>query len=802
VKADDAVEAVSEAVPEGAPTSTGFVIEEIELKGFMRYLERTEPPIRFPEKFTVITGKTGAGKSSILDAITFALYKATTRTDPPANATIDEICRPGGYVRVAFRQGDTRYEVRRGFTTKKDAYLELTRDGDTIGGSIPERERAIRDILGLDYAGFTNSTFVRQEEMKDLGSQRGSDRLLIFQKLFRLETFERAQERAKERHAEVHAQVESQEREIATRAERVSKLPELAAGLEGLEQERGGNAARVGVLARQTEEAAALVKELDSKHSAYLKAEASIAQHAKRLGELDAKIASVSADAERAERLKAEISLLEDDTKDFDKLQEDGDRLRDLQQRHQLHLKDREAAYQRRQEYLGEHEKKLRQVSERLFAAERRVAELKTDITKEQAFELLRQDGALGERLARIEKEVAWLAGRPEILKEIDLERRKAGIQRERIQADVANISGDSFLLSELRRQIDDVKGEIRTVSETKSARLAEFDAQLESVDREVAKIGFTDNARKRLGEVRETLAKLKPRRDALEEAKRKLRTSGDATKVLEELRAQAEAVRKDLEAMQAAMADLTAAERAYADAKTGLDGLQRALSDARSAAARTEGLLMERRRAIAELREDERRNADAAAKLKSMFQERELLSILKDQVFHKKGVVMYAVHQLLPGLQIEASKNLGDLTDGRFSKIRLETYEEGKGHGIRILVEGVDGRWHDVGEFSGGEKTQINAALRFAIAKELASMPQVGRTYARMKTLFIDEGDLGSLDTEASRDLFVGKLFKMGESFDKVILITHLTEVAEKFAGRIRVSMTPAQESRVEYLS
>src|SRR5437899_11137524 len=144
----------------------------------------------------------------------------------------------------------------------------------------------------------------------------------------------------------------------------------------------------------------------------------------------------------------------------------------------------------------------------------------------------------------------------------------------------------------------------------------------------------------------------------------------------------------------------------------------------------------------------------------------------------------MYAVHQLLPGLQVEASTNLGDLTDGRFSKIRLETYEEGKGHGIRILVEGVDGLWHDVGEFSGGEKTQINAALRFAIARELASMPQVGRTYARMKTLFIDEGDLGSLDTEISRELFVQKLLRMGEVFEKVILITHLAEIADRFPG------------------
>ncbi|MEK6912109.1 MAG: hypothetical protein AABX36_04845, partial [Candidatus Thermoplasmatota archaeon] len=218
--------------------------------------------------------------------------------------------------------------------------------------------------------------------------------------------------------------------------------------------------------------------------------------------------------------------------------------------------------------------------------------------------------------------------------------------------------------------------------------------------------------------------------------------------------------------------------------------------------ASRADALVAEGKNTITGLEEDARRNEEAAAKLESMQKEREVLAILKDQVFHKKGVVMYAVNQLLPELAIEASKNLGDLTDGRFSKIRLETYEEGKGHGIRILVEGVDGQWHDVGEFSGGEKTQINAALRFAIARELASMPQVGRTYGRMKTLFIDEGDLGSLDTETSRDLFVTKLFKMGEFFDKVILITHLTEVADKFPGRIRVSMTPEQESRVEIVS
>ncbi|MDD3421876.1 MAG: hypothetical protein PHS47_06245, partial [Methanocellales archaeon] len=123
----------------------------------------------------------------------------------------------------------------------------------------------------------------------------------------------------------------------------------------------------------------------------------------------------------------------------------------------------------------------------------------------------------------------------------------------------------------------------------------------------------------------------------------------------------------------------------------------------------------------------------------------------------------------------------------------------ENKSYGIRIGVEGADGLFHDVQEFSGGERTQINAALRFAIAKELASLPQVGRTFGRMKTLFIDEGDLGSLDTEVSRELFVKKLFDMGQFFDKIILITHLTEVADKFPGKIRVYMTPDERSRIE---
>ena len=218
----------------------------------------------------------------------------------------------------------------------------------------------------------------------------------------------------------------------------MSRLPELVAGLEGLKEESAENRARETVLARQTKDAVSRLTELESRHSEYLKAESSISQHAQRVSELDARITTVTAEAERAEQLKAEISLLEDETKDLEALTEEGDRLRELQRLHQLRMKDHEAAYKRRQDFLADHDKKLKQMSEKLFATERRVTDLKTDITKERAFELLREDGALEERLSRIEREIVWLAGRPEILKELDLERRKAGILRERVGEDVA----------------------------------------------------------------------------------------------------------------------------------------------------------------------------------------------------------------------------------------------------------------------------------------------------------------------------------------------------------------------------
>jgi len=767
----------------------------------MRYLEKTVPPLRFPEKYTVITGRTGSGKSSILDAITFALYGKTTRTDIQS-VKLADVCRPNGYVRVAFHQGDERWDVTRGFTTKKESYLEVTRDGEAVQGTIPDKERTIRDVVGLDYDGFRNSTFVRQEEMKELGAASGSERLAVFQKLFRLEVFEQALERAKERFTSLKSDIQAKEAEIAAREEALGRLPGLQQQLAGLDEERKVRGDRVSKLQTDFELHSKETKDLEAKHERWVRSSSALEDRTARLKALEARVAEVRDQGQIAAKLEPERALLQKETEDLDRLREELDRLKERKASHQQRETAARASEREFDLAKREHEKRRDEIKNRIDELHRKIASLRTDIDRETAFSSLRDEGRLEERVTRIARELAWLADRSDLVRELSEEQARAEKALARVHEKVASIDQDSFVLTEYKSQLEQLKDDLRHEADD-SHRLIQplDDAKIEAL-RQLDAVPFTEMDEKRLDLVSHSVLEKTAKRKRLDELAILLREVGDVSARLADLEVQ----RKTLEAERAALvrdlAELRSSEDAFAASKAKLETLQSELDAERKAWHLLEGQAKALKEQIAALETDAKKLKESERQRESLRGELEIYDVLVNRVFHKRGVVMYAVDQLLPELEIEASKNLSELTDSRFGRIRLETYEEGRGHGIRILVQGVDAQWHDVAEFSGGEKTQINAALRFAIARELASMPQIGRTFGRMKTLFIDEGDLGSLDTEVSRELFVQKLLRMGEVFEKVILITHLAEVADKFPGRIRVTMTPNQESRAEVLA
>ena len=801
MKAADGLEADALGDPEPAGDGEGFVLDEVEMKGFMRYVERTDPPLRFPEKFTVITGRTGAGKSTILDAITFALYGATTRTDIQSVRTSD-VCRPGGYVRVGFRQGDHRWEVRRGFTARKESYLEVLRDGDAVPGTIHEKEQTIRDVVGLDYVGFRNSTFVRQEEMKDLGSARGADRLAVFQKLFRLEVFERALERAKEQFAELQAELRAREADIAARLEALGRLPGLRAQLDEAREAFGLRGKRVVALEAEVKHAEAMVKSLQTGHETWLRAASGRDELRKRLGGLDRRIREAREAGRAPADLEVQRKTLEAEVGTLDGLREEADALRTRAEDRRRREQAAQAGTKLFEQAKRDHERRRDGIKDKIDALYRKIASLRTDLDREAAFEFLRDEGRLEERLARIDRELTWLAGREDLVRELEGEKARAAKALEGVRGKVASIDADVFVLTEFRRQLEELKDELRREADESHRTLAPLDEEKVEALRALDAAPWSEADATRLETVARGLQEIPGKRKRLEEIIARLKGAAEAAAIVGNLESQREDLVRELAEKDQEVSQSEGRAKDYEAAQARLEVRRKELEEARRAFHTVEGQADALARQVRELEGDEERLHASEREREELRTRIGIADVLVNRVFHKRGVVMFAVDQILPALEIEASKNLAELTAGRFHRIKLETYEEGRGHGIRIHVQGVDGNWHDVGEFSGGEKTQINAALRFAIARELASLPQVGRTYGRMKTLFIDEGDLGSLDTEVSRELFVQKLFRMGESFEKVILITHLAEVAERFPGRIRVTMTPSQESRADVLA
>ena len=781
--------------------SEGFILDEVEMKGFMRYVERTDPPLRFPDKFTVITGRTGAGKSTILDAITFGLYGSTVRTDIQSVKTSD-VCRPGGYVRIGFRQGDSRWDVKRGFTTKKESYLEVVRDGESVQGTIHEKERTIQEVVGLDYVGFRNSTFVRQEEMKDLGAARGADRLAVFQKLFRLEVFEKALEQAKEELVARQGDLREKEADIAARTEALQRLPALRGELAEASKALESRTSRVAQIEARIRDGEDGVQRLREEREAWVRASSARDEGRAHVEGLRKRLDSLRAQAKETEALEARRAALEARVGDLDLLREEMDRLRERSEVRNRVEMAAESAVKLFEQAKRDHETRRDRVKDKIDALHRKIVGLRTDLDRDEAFNFLRDEGRLEERVARIAKELEWLSERGPLVRELEAERARTEKALERVRTKVGSIDGDSFVLTELRRQVEDLKEELRKETEESHRILAPLDDEKIGALRAVDAAPWSDADARRLEGLAKAVREKAADRKALDDLAARLWQLGDLRTLERDLGAQRENAERDLAGREAEVLRLEPGAGRYGKAEEDLARLRKEADAERKALHTAEGQVEQLRRHIGDLEGDETR-------MKTMERERagirariEVYDVLVGRIFHKRGVVMYAVDQILPELEIEASKNLSELTAGRFHRIKLETYEEGRGHGIRIRVQGVDGAWHDVGEFSGGEKTQINAALRFAIAKELASLPQVGRTFGRMKTLFIDEGDLGSLDTEVSRELFVQKLFRMGEFFEKVILITHLAEVAERFPGRLRVTMTPSQESRVEVLA
>lgn len=190
----------------------------LEISAFGPYAEHTVIDFTpFSGKLFLLTGETGAGKTSIFDAISFALYGEASGGKERRNGKSfrSDFSAPEikTYVKFIFLQAGRRYEVMRApeyerpklrgnGTTVSPATVQLTVEGeDKILTRIEDVDARICEIVGLDHRQFSRTVMIAQGDFLRILNASSTERKAMFGHLFHTELYSRAEALLKERAA-------------------------------------------------------------------------------------------------------------------------------------------------------------------------------------------------------------------------------------------------------------------------------------------------------------------------------------------------------------------------------------------------------------------------------------------------------------------------------------------------------------------------------------------------------------------------------------------------------------------------
>ncbi len=159
----------------------------------------------------LIAGDTGAGKTTIFDAITFALYGEASGGNREPSMLRSKYADPAvpTEVELEFSYGGKRYTVKRnpeyerpakrggGMTVQKADAVFTCPDGRVVT-KLKDVNRAVRELLGVDRSQFSQIAMIAQGDFMKLILADTKERQSIFREIFKTGYYQRLQERLRE----------------------------------------------------------------------------------------------------------------------------------------------------------------------------------------------------------------------------------------------------------------------------------------------------------------------------------------------------------------------------------------------------------------------------------------------------------------------------------------------------------------------------------------------------------------------------------------------------------------------------
>ncbi len=768
----------------------------------VNFRQHADTRIEFDLGLTGIIGANGAGKTTILEAIAWALYGQQA-----ARGTKDSIrfalASPRTAVRVELdiELAGPRYRVLRGPTS---AELFLDGSDQPIANSLTAVTDLLQRRLGMTRGEFFNTYFTGQKELNVMAAMGASERAQFLSRVLGYEKLRTAQDLVREQRRLIVAQLSGLRTMMPDPEAIAQALSDARSRRRQAELQQAASESRLreagtvlGLIAPSWQDAQVArerMQELVSELRVVEHDEAARAREVERLEKELADIATARVELEALAAQLAPMATVAAEFRHFEELaREEGRRqtlvdtetaLAEEVARYRERLERLAHAPQQEEEVTVALEGKRRGLEESLgqlearrteWVRDRQEAETKRDNLRKQYQELKGQrdrvldlgaDGVcptctrvLGSSLRTVldgldeQLEIITVDGRyyttrleqletmPSDIKQLDERRRELQLEAGTLERQLARVQGAVQEVAQLTRDLGAKEQRFEQVQRDLQAIPTGYDAaRHQSLRGEADRLAPLNDRATRLSTLLERAPRLSIERAAAVADADRLRVRATELRVARDAINFSEQDFIDLrERQEQSLSEARSAEIAVATSRAELQSADGALQHAERAQQD-----YEKAQAAHEVLQADRKVHDELDRAYS-----DLRTDLN--------------HQLRPELSELASAFMAELTDHRYTELELDDQ-----YNIIVLEDGLPKP-----VISGGEEDLANLVLRLAISQMIAE--RAGQAFS---LLVLDEV-FGSLD-DVRRHNVVELLRRLGDRFEQVVLITHIESVRE----------------------
>lgn len=697
-----------------------------------------------------ISGSNGAGKSSLLDAITWCVWGTSRLGD-----NSDSLVRLGQaqmWVEFSFQLDSHIFTIKRTRSLKSggSTSLELTANLHNLTeGTIKATQQKIVDILRLTYETFVNSAFIRQGHADEFTTKGATDRKRILADILGLSHYDVLEEKAKEKSKNL--QTKSQlldyqlleiEAELSQKEERQKQLSQAEKAAKEVES--------------QLKTVESEIKAVESEREMFNIKRQSLLEKQQRVELVKKELADLKLQIDLKEKSKLEYQQILDRKEDIEtnylklqKLQAEKKTL-DSKRSELIKIKDEWSAL-------------LKTVNEREEKRALAIGDLKIPVIELQA------------KNEKLQQEVDHLKTHqdscPTCGQEIDDKKNQEITQK------------NQAVILENKKAIDELEAKI------KKYEAVEFDEQ-KAANQKGVLVKKLEEETKEYSEISTSIFSLEKYHEAyskLQQAQTAVKTQTEAIFDLQTIYQNKKTQITDTSGEAELLQSL---EKKLEEIKKQLEGKLAVKEQLASKALQLHGTvgaskaLVDKAQQLETLQKEKLGDKSKMQKEKKIFDELSL-------AFGKKGIQAMIIETAIPEIEEETNRLLDKLTEGRM-RVALVTQKETKtkvaGTGGKGIVETLDIVISDeMGErpyeaYSGGEQFRVNLAMRLALSKLLTN-----RAGSKLQFLVVDEG-FGTQDTQGISRI-IEALNAIQNEFEKIVVITHLDELKEEFPTRIEVT-------------